>query len=42
MENHVQVMRLALQVEERSNEARRAFMRFIMHDVRVPLNSITM
>eukprot|EP01041_Mallomonas_annulata_P000712 gene712-1368_t len=42
LENHIHIIQVALITQKRGNEARRAFMRFIMHDVRVPLNSITM
>lgn len=29
-------------IEQSANEARRAFLRYVFHEVRVPLNSITM
>ena len=33
---------VALNVEKSANEARRAFLRYVFHEVRVPLNSISM
>jgi len=45
MDSHLEVIdpnMYRLVAEKRSNEARRAFLRYVFHEVRVPLNSISM
>ena len=45
MDLHVDLLRKAeraLQTEKNANEARRGFMKYLFHEVRTPLNSITM
>ena len=38
----LQEVEKALAEEKRANEARREFMKYIFHEVRTPLNSLTM
>ena len=42
MASHVEVLYVLFVAETHLNDAKRAFLRYIMHEVRVPLNSITM
>ena len=42
MASHVEVMYMLFVVEAYLNSAKRSFLRYIMHEVRVPLSSITM
>ena len=45
IDSHVEVLNpstFQLLIEERANESRRSFLRYVFHEVRVPLNSITL
>ena len=42
MTSHVEILYVLFVTETHLNAAKRSFLRYIMHEVRVPLNSITM